>query len=471
MSGTLLIAATPGEAWAALLDEDEELTGLRVLRAGMAALLGDLFLGRVVALKPELPAALVDIGLDRPGFLSAEDALPRGSVSLLHQGQAILVQVTKEARADKAAGLTMRPRLAGRFIDLLPAQPGIRAQKGLNADEREHLTTMLTALAESGEGFVIRPAAAEAIAGGVASELNALRERWAAVERVAAAARAPQRLEEGIGPVALALAALAPTAPGAIVIDDRTGLGEARRWLKLHRPDLLDHLALHREMEPIFEHYAVASDIAAALEPRVPLPGGGALIIEQTLAATLVDVDSGGAATGGRNPGAAILATNLAAARALARQIHLRSLAGPIVVDFVGMRARGQRERVQAALAADLADDPDTDIMGWKRLGHLELVRKRRHAPLAEIIYERAPGGGLVKRPATVALEALAALARAAAATPPLAPALHLHPAVAALLDGALGPARRELEVRLGRTLQVVAEPGRASDSFDFRLA
>jgi ribonuclease G len=470
MSGSLLVSCAPGEVWAALLDENEELVGLRVLRAGMAAQEGDLFLGRVVALKPELPAALVDIGLDRPGFLSAEDVLSRGDISGLHEGQAILVQVKKEARADKAVGLTMRPRLAGRFVDFTPTQPGIRAEKGLEGGERERLATMVDALAEPGEGFVLRQAAAAAIPGGVAKEIDAMRARWAEIERLRAQTQAPQRLEESEPPAALALAAFVPAAPSAIVIDDRAALGEARRWLKQHRPDLVDRLALHREAMPLFEHYGIADDIAAALAPRVALPGGGALVIETTAAATFVDVDSGSGGGSGRIAEDAILAVNLAAARALARQIRLRALAGPIIVDFVGMRARGARERVRAALAAALASDRDSEILGWTRLGHLELVRKRRHPSLSELLYERAPGGGWVKQPATVALEALAAMARAAAATPPRAALLRLHPEVATLLDGALAAARAELEARLGRALQVIAEPGRARDSFDFRL-
>lgn len=135
------------------------------------------------------------------------------------------------------------------------------------------------------------------------------------------------------------------------------------------------------------------------------------------------------------------------------------------------MRRREDRERVREALHEALADDADSEVLGWTRLGHLELVRKRRHPPLLELLFERTPEGGLAKTPLTVALEALRALARAALVAPPRAPTLRLHPEVAAVLDAAARPARASLEQRLGRGIAVIAEPGRPRDRFDTGLA
>ena len=104
MTRRLLLAISPGEIWAALTENDE-LVGLRLVRTYGAARPGDLYLGRVVALRPELPAVLVDIGEGRPAFLSGED-MPRGT--RLREGEAVAVKVLKAARADKAAGLTMK---------------------------------------------------------------------------------------------------------------------------------------------------------------------------------------------------------------------------------------------------------------------------------------------------------------------------------------------------------------------------
>jgi ribonuclease G len=106
----------------------------------------------------------------------------------------------------------------------------------------------------------------------------------------------------------------------------------------------------------------------------VLLSNGGALVIELTAAATMIDVDSGAGARGGK----AHLATNLSAALEVARQIHLRNLAGPIVIDFIGMRDRRERERVRDALAAALADDIDTEVLGSAILSWCASAARRR---------------------------------------------------------------------------------------------
>jgi ribonuclease G len=466
VSRELLIAVSPGEWWAALLDEGE-LTGLRVLRPGAGGQVGEIHLGRVVALRPDLPAALVDIGLDRPAFLSAEDALPHSGLEALEEGQAIIVQVVKAARADKATGVTMRTRIAGRLVDLLPARRGVSIAKGLAASEQERLAAAVAGAAAD-HGVALRAAAAAAASDVVAREVEVLRERWRAVVAASAARRAPALLEETASPIAWLLEELAPL--DAITIDDRAAFAEARHWLGRHRPALVARLALHRERTPLFEHEGVAGDVAAALAPRIALPDGTSLTIEHGAAVTLIDVDSGSAPGRRGEAGAEALAANLRAAREVARQIRLRNLAGPIVVDFIGMRDRGRRERVRAALAERLGPEGDTEILGWTRLGHLELVRKRRHAPLAELLFERAPGAGLVKTALTVALEALRLVAREAEAAPGRPAILEVAPEVAAALDGAARAARSALEARLGRPLTVKAEPGRARHDVALRF-
>lgn len=466
MTGELLLSASPGELWAALV-RDGALEGLRVLRVGRSGRVGEVLLGRIVALKPELPAALVEIGLERPGFLSAEDALPGAGLTGLHEGQAVVVQVTKEARADKAAGLTLRLRLAGRGLTLTPGRPGVAADQRLAPEEVRRLAAEMAVIVRPDEGFLLQKSAAGADRDALAEEAEALRARWRRIEAAKGEARAPQPLEEPETPMALALAEFMAERPDAIIVDDRAAFAEARRWLERHAPKLAARLALHRGAVPLFEERGVAGDIDAALAPRIVLAGGGALAIEETAAATMIDVDMAGA---GHGSGAAraIVAVNLAAAREIARQIRLRGIAGPIIVDFIGMKRRQDRDRVRAALEKALAGD--AELLGWTRLGHVELVRKRRQTPLAELLFERRPGGGREKSALTVALEALRALDRAAAATPPRAPLLRVHPDVAALLDGAARKARQEVERRLGRPLALAAEPGRARDRFDIEL-
>jgi Rne/Rng family ribonuclease len=457
---TLSIAVSPGEAWGAL-EEDGAIVELRIARLGGGAPPGALMLGRIVALQPELPAALVDIGEARAAFLSADDAQPRKGLAGLTEGEAVLVQVKKEARADKATGVTLRPLLEGVYVDLRPGRAGISVRgRRLDEAERQRLSAALARLAQPGEGIDIADRAQGAGDEALAADVAALRARWQAIAAARARATPPARLEPEEGPAVEIIAAFLASPPARIVIDDRAAFAEARQWLQRHRPALAAALEYRA---PAFDD-DIAAQVEAALAPRVMLPGGGALTIETTAAATMIDVDSGGAPA---------LAVNLAAARAAARQIRLRNLAGPVVIDFIALRRPQEREPVRAALAAALARDPAApQLLGWTRLGHMELVRPRRHAALDEVLFERGADGGRIKTALTVALEALRAAARAADAAPGAAQRLSLAPEVATCLrEGAARAARLALEARLGRALQLHAEPGRPRAAFDIAPA
>ncbi len=398
MSRTLFIAVSPGEIWAALAEEGT-LEALRVLRTGAPSRVGEIFLGRIVALRPELPAALVDIGLDRPGFLDGRDIDKHTGIAGLTEGQALIVMLIKDARADKAAGLRV-----------------VRTQG----------------------------------------------ERYAKLEARAQLSKPPARLEAREPPLTALLASFLKPAPDHIVVDDRGAFAAARSFLAQRHPDLVSRLTLHADTTPLFEHAGVAAAIDEVLSPRVELASGGALLIEPTHVATVIDVDSG--------KGAA-LATNLEAARAVARQIILRNLAGPIVIDFVGMTKRPDRDKVLAALKSALAGDREKpEILGWTRLGHIELVRRRREPALAELLFERAPDGSLRKTTLTLAFEALRAVEREARARAGQWLILAAHPDLVAVLSEGEGLAARQvLETRLGQALTLAAEPQRRRDAFDIR--
>ena len=394
MSRTLALAVSPGEVWAAL-EEDGVLIGLRVARAATPDAVGAIYIGRVVALRPELPAALVDIGLDRPAFLDARDADRKKGIAGLTEGAALMVEVLKAVRDDKAAG--------------------------------------------------VRVLAAE----------DARRAAYAAVVRGAAP---PLRLDLAKPVAVVAAKPLLTAAPDRILVDDRGALAELRRAF----PQIERQLEFYGDATPLFDALDIADAVAAVLQPRLALPGGGAIFIEPTHATTLIDVDGGD-----RNA----LAANLAAAPAIAQQIRLRNLGGPIVIDFVGMRKREDRERVAAALTAALAvDDAKPEFLGWTKLGHVELVRRRRAPSLSELLLERAPDGGRRKTALTLALDALRVVAREAAAQPGKSFTVAAHPDIATTLaDGAGLAARQWLEARLGRKLAVEADPQRPRDAIDIR--
>jgi ribonuclease G len=254
---------------------------------------------------------------------------------------------------------------------------------------------------------------------------------------------------------ALANALLVP--PGQFVVDDTHSIPDTRAACS----------------HPAFEHFPEAEwpiDLdgvfAKVLSETIALPGGGGSVhFETTRAGVLIDVDTGTPETGSSQRIG--LATNLTAAGSIARQIRLRNLGGPIVIDFVGLDGRGSRERVRAALAEALTPDPARpQILGWTRLGHLELVRPRRGRPVAEALLEPRPGGALVKTALAVAHEALRALRREARAQPGRRWRLIVTSDVAAALAGRAEPAVKEAERRFAREIAIEADSGYDRERF-----
>jgi ribonuclease G len=197
----------------------------------------------------------------------------------------------------------------------------------------------------------------------------------------------------------------------------------------------------------------------AALAPSLALPGGGTVHIQQLQGATVIDVDTGNPSKGDAD--AAALAANLAAAETIARQLRLRNLGGGIVIDFVGVEGRAARERVKAVLESACRADPmEPRVLGWTRLGHLELVRPRRGRPLAAALLEPDRGTTPRKQPLALAYECLRALQREARAHPAANWMLRVSPAIAAALSGSARVALHDLETRLGRRIEIVEAAG-----------
>jgi len=263
----------------------------------------------------------------------------------------------------------------------------------------------------------------------------------------------PRQLDPSPG-FAAALALRLPAAPEQVITDDAGVVPGLRRAFP-------DAEVAHRPAEdwPI----DLDAEFAAALAPILGFPGGGRIQIAETPAAVLIDVDTGTSEEDSAERGA--LAANLAAVQAIARQLRLRQLGGGIVVDFVGMEGRGEREKLRQAMASALAGDPaEPQVLGWTRLGHLEIVRPRRRRPLSEAMLEPH---GLEKKSLALAFEALRLVQREARANPAADWLLVLTPPIEAALHGPAAAALRALEVRLGREIALAVEPRPDRPPFD----
>jgi ribonuclease G len=205
----------------------------------------------------------------------------------------------------------------------------------------------------------------------------------------------------------------------------------------------------------------------AALAPSLVLPQGGVVHIGETRAATMIDVDTGTPVSG--SSGRAALAANRAAAQLIARELRRRGTGGAVIIDFVGLDRRDHREQVSRTLEAALAADPaKPQLLGWTRLGHLELVRPRRGRSLADAMLEP---GTRARVPIAVAHEALRRVAREARVNPAARWQLCVSRAVEAALRGPAAGALKALETRLGRPIAIETTPGREGGREGFDIA
>jgi ribonuclease G len=287
------------------------------------------------------------------------------------------------------------------------------------------------------------------------AEASDLLQRWRDILDRASLLAPPARLDPQ-ATFAIALARALPAPPARILTDDLAAIPELRAVFPgvavHHRPEAEWPV----EIDPVFDR---------ALSPRVALDGGGSIHVEVTRAAVLIDVDSG--TPEGGSPERTRLAVNFAAAGAIAREIRLRNLGGGIVIDFVGLDGRALRGRIRDVLAEALGRDPALpQLLGWTRLGHLELVRPRRGRPLAEALLEQGTDRVPVKTAITVGHEALRALRREARAQPGRCWRLIVASGVAAALGGDAANALRTLEERFGRRIAIETDPGLDRDRF-----
>ncbi len=363
----------------------------------------------------EWRAALVEDGAAVELYVERGDIRPAGSI---HLGR-----VARHA-----------PGLDSAFVEIGDERPGIvpvreAAADGIRLDEGARVLVQIRREAQPDKGARL---STRIVPRGL--DLGTLSAR-------AAAREPPAQLDPAPG-LAAALALRVPAPPDRVVADDAAAIPELRATFPAAE------IAQGTATDWPFDLDAA---IDAALMPSLALPDGGSLHFEEARAAVLIDVDTGNPERG--SAARAALAANLAAARVIARQMRLRNLGGGIVIDFVGLDGRGPRERVRQALAAELASDPaQPQVLGWTRLGHLELVRPRRFRSLAAAMLEP---GGTGRHATALAHDALRLLAVEARARPESNWRLVVTPAVAAALRGAAAAGLAALERRLGRRIAI----------------
>jgi ribonuclease G len=476
MADELLISSIPGEVRAALVS-DGRLVELFVERRGRESLVGNVYLGRVDRVLNGMEAAFVDIGIGRAGFLGMEasrsgvDANDERIPSHVHDGEAVLVQVIKDAIGRKGVQLTRRIAFPGRHLVYTPMQPRVTVSRQIEEPaEQQRLAGLVERFAEKGEGFIVRTAAAGAQAEELLRDAQYLRGLWIDVEAGRDQGRAPAVLYAEPDALARILRDHVHNDVAAVRIDGVGELASARRFCARFVPEIEPLLCAHEGDEPLFAEHDIDEEIERALSPRVGLASGGSIVIEQTEALTAIDVNSGRFVGGTRLVDTASR-INIEAATEIARQIRLRNLAGLIAIDFIHLDDEGAWEPVLAELGRALARDrTPTRLIGRTAAGLVEVTRRRRREPLAASLQATCAaceGTGRRPAPESVAYDILRALPRAARTQIPGPLAVLAAPAVVAALSGPAQEAFDALTLRIGRAVALRGDRDYDGGRFD----
>ena len=435
MHTELYVSRVGEQVWSALR-EDGRAVEFRVEEHGSPPRLGRIVNARVTRILPSIQAAFVDVGLERDAFMHVSDLLLPGETppereepvggepavararptlgpiqDRLHAGKTLLVQINRESHTSKGDRATCFIGIPGRLLVLLPLVPQVGISRRIvDGAERERLTGILRGLGGTGHGFVARTAAFQAEPAALRAEADRLLDIWREVRRRSESARAPEVVHDE-PPLAIRLLRDAPREGlDRIVLDDPAERELARASLADVDPALVSRIELHGGDRPLFATHGLDDEILHALRPRVWLPAGGYLIIEQTEALVSIDVNTG-RTVGGECQEETSLATSLEAAVGVARQLRLRDMGGIVVVDFVDMEAEVHRRQLVDAMTLALSDDPArTKIVDLSDIGLMQLTRKRTRSGLHVSLTQPCPGCSGSGR--TVRPEILAALAR-----------------------------------------------------------
>ena len=436
MAKEILINVTREEIRVALM-EGNQVVEFYVERKRDASLVGNIYKGKVIKILPGMQSAFVDIGLEKAAFLYVADimtefdefapfleaeekgepleiASKRGRQDLpieeiVHEGQDLLVQVSKDPLGSKGARVTSYITLPGRYLVLMPNVEHIGISRRISEeDERARLRSIVEHIKPEGYGFIIRTASEGATEEDLKKDMefllllceNILMKR----DRVVA----PLLLTSDLDLVFRSVRDLMSQDVERLVLDSEEEYERVRDFVKTYFPKLLSKIELFNDDEPIFDAFNIELDISRALGKKVWLKSGGYIVIDQTEAMTVIDVNTG-KFVGKEDLEDTILKTNIEAVKEIAYQIRLRNLGGIIIIDFIDMERYENREKVfNAFTEAMKRDKAKNTILHISELGLIQMTRKRVRESLGRVLTEPCPyceGKGFVKSARTLCYE------------------------------------------------------------------
>ncbi|KAF1015470.1 MAG: Rne/Rng family ribonuclease [Burkholderia sp.] len=421
----MLFNATQQEELRVAIVDGQKLIDIDIETAGREQRKGNIYKGVVTRIEPSLEACFVNYGEDRHGFLPFKEVVRqyfRDGVDMrsariqdtLSEGQELIIQIEKEERGNKGAALTTFISLAGRYLVLMPNNPrGGGMSRRIEGDERQELReTMAQLEIPEGMSMITRTAGIGHSAEELQWDLNYLLQLWHAIEAASKSGHNGQPmliyLESSL--VIRAIRDYFQPDIGEILIDTTEIYDQARVFMDIVMPDNVGKVKRYHDDIPLFSRFQIEHQIETAYSRTVPLPLGGAIVIDHTEALVAIDVNSA-RATKGTDIEETATRTNLEAADEVARQLRLRDLGGLIVIDFIDMESAKSQREVEQRLKDALKYDRARVQMGKiSRFGLMELSRQRLRPALSEgshVTCPRCNGTGHIRDTESSALQVL----------------------------------------------------------------
>jgi ribonuclease G len=443
MSKEIVVNSRPYETRIAILDGGEP-TEMHIERENRT-LVGNIYRGKVVRVLPGMQSAFVDIGLEKDAFLYVEDVIANMSKmlemweedddngnkakkiakkarntseikKLIKKGENILVQVAKDRIGTKGARITSHITIPGKYLVFMPTVPRIGVSKKITSqDERRRLRDLVKELREPGMGFIIRTAAAGISKRALKQDLDYLQNLWKDITDEADKGKKPGLIHAEFDLLLRVLRDSFSTDYKQCVIDDEEAYVRAVEFLHKNQKILAKRVKLHTNDDNVFEEHGIDGCIESALERKVMLKSGGSIVIHPTEALISIDVNTG-RFVGSKSLEDTAFKTNLEAAEAIVQQLRLREMGGIIVIDFIDMEKKGNRQTLIDKFNEELKKDKaEKTVLPLNDFGLVVLTRKRVRGSLEKTLTKACPycaGGSVVKSNETVAIEVLRELER-----------------------------------------------------------
>jgi len=393
---------------------------------------------------------------------------------MLKAGEEIIVQIAKEPLGKKGARITSHVALPGRFLVYMPTVDHIGVSRRIgSAEDRSRLRRLVTeAKGTFPGGFIVRTAASEASDDEIRTDVEFLGRTWDTIRGTSEQRRAPSLLHRDLNLVQRILRDYLSEDYAAIWLDNEEEYAKVVEFVGRFQPKLVPRVKLYTKDAPIFEEFGIQQELDKALRPKVWLKSGGYIVINHTEALVAIDVNTGKyVGRGSTRLEDTIVKTNLEAVNEIVRQIRLRDLGGIIVVDFIDMEERRNRDKVLAALEQALSQDrAPSKALSFNEFGLVCITRKRTKQALERVLCQPCPyctGSGMVKSIPTICYEIQTEAKKMAGDLDAQNLTLRVNPEIAKALKTRESSLIEDLEHSTRKTIVIQSDPTLHWEQYD----